>query len=282
MLNPGVVYMLASVVLFAVAVCVQPSPRPRAACRTANAPPCALRVVHFHTSHLSLPLASGITALAGILPLAAFVNAYIYPNLLRASHACADAGPTGLPTRLAPVVLQGLQAVATAVLATLLLEGVVPSPALDFLLEHEWDALFAARDGESIRLVQDTYRCCGLRALDDRAYPFGGAASCADMYNRGESCMAPWRGAMQATSAVDFGVVLAVGLLQIVGLLMMRERTAWWTALRTPGWKQGEPGDDSSQALLSPADEETTARQQPAPNGYGAVRVEVDGDPSNQ
>ncbi|KND94492.1 hypothetical protein TOPH_00955 [Tolypocladium ophioglossoides CBS 100239] len=240
MLNPGVVYMLTSVVLFAVAV-----------------------VVHFHTSHLSLPLCSVVTALAVILPIAAFVNAYVYPNLLRTSHACADDAPTTtLPARLAPVILQGLQAVATAVLAALLLQGVVPSPALDFRLEHQWDTLFAARDGRSMRLVQDTYRCCGLDALHDRAYPFGAAESCADLYRRTEPCMAPWRSAMQATSAVDFGVVLAVGLMQILGLLMMRERTAWWTALRTQGWKQGEP-----------ADEETGARQQATPNGYGAVRA---------
>lgn len=199
--------------LFAVAVCVCPRcPRTQLFEDAANAP----RVVHFHTSHLSLPLSPVITALAVVLPIAAFVNAYIYPNLLRAAHACADTPtPKALPARLAPVVLQGLQAIVTAVLAALLLEGVVPSPALDFLLEHEWDSLFAARDGESIRLVQDTYRCCGLDAPDDRAYPFGGARSCAEVYGRTDSCMAPWRSAMQATSALDFGVVLAVGLMQV-------------------------------------------------------------------
>ncbi|POR37768.1 Uncharacterized protein TPAR_02032 [Tolypocladium paradoxum] len=248
MLNPGVVYMLTSVVLFAVAV-----------------------VVHFHTAHLSLPLPPPVTALAVVLPIAAFVNAYIYPNLLRASHDAASRG--SLPARLAPVALQGLQAVVTAVLAALLLGAAVPSPALDLLLEREWDALFAARDAQSIRLVQDTYACCGLDALDDRAYPFGGPRTCADMYARSESCMAPWRSAMQATSALDFGVVLAVGLMQILGLLMMRERTAWWTALRTQDWKPGDLDDDASQALLSPADEETAARQQATPNGYGAVQA---------
>lgn len=53
---------------------------------------------------------------------------------------------------------------------------------------------------------------------------------------------------------------------------MMRERTAWWTALRTQDWKHG-----SSQALLSPGDEETASRRGATPDGYGAVRANETG-----
>ncbi|UNI20294.1 hypothetical protein JDV02_006394 [Purpureocillium takamizusanense] len=254
MFNPGVFYMLASVVLFAVAV-----------------------VVHFHTAHLSLPLSSSITVLAVVLPIAAFLNAYIYPNLLRNSHACALAPRDhSALERLAPVLLQGLQAVVTSVLATLLFEGLVPSPALDYLVDYEWGRLYDARDAQSIRLIQDTYRCCGLRAVDDRAYPFDdGPRACADVYGRVASCEAPWKSAMQITSAVDFGVVLVVGLMQIIGLLLMRERTKWWTALRTQDWKQPYCDDTASQSLLIP-DEEHEADGNPDPppqaQGYGALQ----------
>ncbi|KAG8426194.1 hypothetical protein J3459_008341 [Metarhizium acridum] len=105
MFNPGIAYMLACVVLFAIAV-----------------------VIHYHTIHLSLPISSAITILSTILPITAFLNAYVYPNLLRSSHTFTSGD---IFTRLAPIVLQGFQAIITAILATLLLEGVVPSPALE-------------------------------------------------------------------------------------------------------------------------------------------------------
>ncbi|GJN74172.1 hypothetical protein PLICBS_008261 [Purpureocillium lilacinum] len=262
MFNPGVFYMLASVVLFAVAVRSTPTP--------------TNSVVHFHTAHLSLPLSPFITVLAVVLPIAAFINAYIYPNLLRNSHACALAPlDHSALERLAPVLLQGLQAVVSSVLATLLFEGLVPSPALDYLLDYEWGRLYDARDGESIRLVQDTYRCCGLRAVDDRAYPFEGAQTCAEMYGRATSCEVPWKSAMQVTSGVDFGVVVVVGLMQIIGLLMMRERTKWWTALRTRDWKQPYCDDTASQSLLNPDEEQEANGTVEAPSqaqGYGALQ----------
>ncbi|KJZ80496.1 hypothetical protein HIM_00346 [Hirsutella minnesotensis 3608] len=249
MLNPGMMYMLTSVVLSAVAV-----------------------VVHFHVAHLSLPLSSAITVLAVVLPIAAFLNAYIYPNLLRASHPCAaDPNPSTL-ARLAPVVLQGCQAIVTAILATLLLEGVVPSPVLDFLLDSEWGAMVDARSAGPIELIQDTYDCCGLNAVDDRAYPFSGNTTCAVEYARVRSCGQPWRSAMQATSALDFAVVLAVGLMQIIGLLMMRERTRWWTALRTHGWKGAGFSDCSSQRLLYTSDDDDTVSCAGSTNsGYGTL-----------
>ncbi|PHH84338.1 hypothetical protein CDD83_2100 [Cordyceps sp. RAO-2017] len=158
-----------------------------------------------------------------------------------------------------------MQAVLAAVLATLLLRGLVPSPVLDFLLDARWDALFEARDAARIALVQDTFACCGLDALDDRAYPFDAADTpCAALYRRHRPCKGPWMSAMQATSALDFAVVLTVGLMQILGLLLMRDRTGWWTALRTQGWKQAELGDDgSSQHLLPDPDNDD--------DGYGAV-----------
>lgn len=90
----------------------------------------------------------------------------------------------------------------------------MPSPVLDFLLEYEWGNMYEARDAESLRLIQDTYKCCGLKAVTDRAYPFSGPA-CAELYGRAASCMPSWRVAMQVSSALDFSVVVAVGLMQV-------------------------------------------------------------------
>ncbi|RDA91121.1 hypothetical protein CP533_0445 [Ophiocordyceps camponoti-saundersi (nom. inval.)] len=223
--NPGILYMLVSVGLSAVAV-----------------------VIHFHATHLSLPLPKPLTILAMLLPILAFLNAYIYPNLL---HRASSPAARLSPTRLAPLVLQATQSLLTAVLATaFLLRGLVPSPlVVDFLLEARWDDLFVRRLAGRIELVQDSFDCCGFRTLDDRAFPFDGRLSCEEEYHRLRPCRDPWARAMQATSAIDFAVVLTVGLMQLLGLLLMKERTAWWTALRTQDWK----ADDDCRPLL-PAD----------------------------
>lgn len=102
-------------------------------------------------------------------------------------------------------------------LATLLFAGVVPTPALDFLIDYGWEKLFQDKDGISIELIQNSFDCCGLNSVDDRSYPFFGipGGSCAEIYGRTKGCRAPWQSAMQATSGIDFGVVLAVGLMQV-------------------------------------------------------------------
>ncbi|KAG5978909.1 hypothetical protein E4U54_007003, partial [Claviceps lovelessii] len=158
-------------------------------------------------------ISSFLTILTAILPIFALLNAYIYPNLLRSSHSFT-AGT--FASRLAPVLLQSLQAVATAILATLLLESVVPSPVLDFLVDYEWDLLYRAGDAGHVLNIQDTYDCCGLNAVDDRAYPFldGPGGTCAEIHARTRSCRQPWQRALQYFSGIDFGVVLVVALMQ--------------------------------------------------------------------
>ncbi|QUC21949.1 uncharacterized protein UV8b_06190 [Ustilaginoidea virens] len=248
MLNPGVVYMAACSLLFAVAV-----------------------VVHFHADHLSLPVSSVITILVVVLPIAAFLNAYIYPNLLRSSHSFAARSAA---SRLAPVILQSAQALVTAVLATLLLEAVVPSPALHFLLEYEWDKLYRAEDSNHLMYIQDTYNCCGLDSVDDRAYPFVHApgGSCAEMHGRTTPCRRPWKIALQFFAGTDFAIVVIVALMQIFGLLIMKERTAWWTALRTEDWKPAETDDESNRLCTVPEESEASSDHvDSSAIGYGAI-----------
>ncbi|TWU74083.1 hypothetical protein ED733_004399 [Metarhizium rileyi] len=239
----------------------------------------SVNVVHYHTNHLSLPVSSVITVLSTLLPIAAFLNAYIYPNLLRSSHTFTSGD---IFTRLAPIVLQGFQAILTTILATLLFEGVVPSPALEFLVDYEWDKLYEAKDADYIKLIQDTYSCCGLNSVDDRAYPFfhvpGG--TCAEINERTRACREPWTAALQIASGIGFGVVVVVGLMQMIGLLIMRERTAWWTALRTENWKPfSETDDESERRLFTVAEEseESSEQDESAQQGYGAIPTPVAG-----
>ncbi len=174
------------------------------------------RVLHFHSLHLSLPISSTVTVLTVILPVAAFLNAFVYPNLLRNSSTATE--DRDWFQRVIPAALQGLQAVFTTALATVLAGGFLATRRpLDCLLDAEWDALYAARDGEAIRFVQDTLQCCGYAAVDDRAFPFQSLIkqTCGEIYGRDRACKVPWRAAMETHSGIAFGVVLAVGLMQV-------------------------------------------------------------------
>lgn len=171
------------------------------------------RVVHFHSSSLSLPLSPVISILATLLPILGFLNAYIHPSLLRVAHA-----PTSSRLRrLAPLVLQTLQALLTTILATLLFEGIIPSPALNCVLENDWMRMYRNHDDTRIRRIQDMMNCCGFNSVKDRAYPFrsGPGSQCAEMFGRTEACRKPWTAALRSSSGADFAVAIAVGLLQV-------------------------------------------------------------------
>lgn len=170
-------------------------------------------VVHFHSAHLSLPISSVVTILTILLPIISLFNSFIYPSLLHNTRN----SPNHL-RRLSPTILQTLQGLLTTVLATLLFEDVVPSATVECLLENQWKNMFRAKDGESIRLIQDTLNCCGLNTLKDRAYPFTkppAPSPCAEMFGRNLACRAPWKAGLRSSAGADFGVVIAVGLLQV-------------------------------------------------------------------
>lgn len=178
------------------------------------------RVVHFHSAALSLPIAPVVTILTAILPIAGFINAYVYPSLLYSSHHEIVPRSAGSRLReLIPSALQTLQALATAVLATLLFEGAAPSVGLSCVLENRWMTMFRAHDAGSIRQIQDILECCGLNSVKDRAYPFpqdgGRPSSCAVTYDRSVACREPWTAALSSNAGIDLGVVLAVGVLQV-------------------------------------------------------------------
>lgn len=157
-----------------------------------------------------------VTFITALLPILSFLNAFVYPSLLQAARSSL----ASRIQQISPAVLQALQVIITTVLATFLLEGTISSVALNCVLDNQWMRMFRAQDGESIRLIQDTLNCCGLNSVKDRAYPFphgssGKPSPCAETYGRTMACKQPWRAAMQSSAGVDFGVVVAVGLMQV-------------------------------------------------------------------
>ncbi|KAF4467759.1 hypothetical protein FALBO_5354 [Fusarium albosuccineum] len=232
MLNPTLLYFVLSLVLIFLAV-----------------------VVHVHSSSLSLAISPTLSILVILLPIAASLNTLFHPRLRRISLSSSSR-----TAKLAPLVLQVLQALATTILATLLFEHVLPSGTMECMLDTQWMHMFRAHDATGIRRIQDALDCCGLNSVVDRAYPFPGTSpsTCAQTYGRRTACQGPWRGALQTASGLDLAVVLTVGLMQIFNLLLAKDGSGWWNAWGT--FRQGQATEhlESRRPLLTGTVEEET------------------------
>ncbi|KAJ9143334.1 hypothetical protein NKR23_g6497 [Pleurostoma richardsiae] len=201
---------------------------------------------HVDASSLSLPIPPTLTILTFILPLLAAANALFLPRLLSQSVSSSQWH------LLHPAVLQTLQAILTTVLATLFLSSAVPSDTLNCGLTTTWQRLFSAHDASSIQRIQDAFDCCGLNSVRDRAWPWraAGVVQCPERYGRSDACAVPWRSAMQRNAGVEFGVTIAVGLLQIISFFLARRfrpdrREGGWADLLNRPQVQNEWGDDN-------------------------------------
>ncbi|KAI1489791.1 hypothetical protein F5X96DRAFT_590612 [Biscogniauxia mediterranea] len=196
MLNSAIIYPLLIVVLVAVAIYVQVT-----------------------SSTLTLPISTGTTVLTIILPFIAAANIFFTPALARMLSR------RGAPDiqQLVPYALQIIQGVVTIIIATQSFEGFVPGQNLTCNLTGNWQRLWSERNGRAIERIQDAFNCCGLNSVKDRGWP---PNSCEALYNRHVSCAAPWRASMQRTSGLEFGVAIAIGLMQLVHLALSRLRSA--------------------------------------------------------
>jgi hypothetical protein len=143
-------------------------------------------------------------------------------------HGPMSSSSSNRVAKLAPLIIQVLQGLATTILATILFETILPSSTLDCMLETQWMHMFRAHDSRGIQSIQDAYDCCGLNTVRDRAYPFppGEADRCAKRYERDVACKGPWRGALQKTSGVDLIFVIVAGLIQVSNIRRWHRRVA--------------------------------------------------------
>ena len=94
----------------------------------------------------------------------------------------------------------------------------MPSSVRNCVLSTTWQRLFSTHDAEAIRRIQDSLGCCGFNSVKDRAWPFQGhemSRQCSEIYGRSTACAEPWGAALQRNAGLEFGVVLAVGVLQV-------------------------------------------------------------------
>lgn len=108
-----------------------------------------------------------------------------------------------------------------AVLATLAGTHISPPLSLDCGLRERWQALFRAKDEERVRMIQDSFQCCGLESTRDMAWPFPqagrGADACERMFEGRDRCLEPWK-AEERKVAVFLLVVPVAVFVWMVGL----------------------------------------------------------------
>ncbi|CCF33522.1 tetraspanin [Colletotrichum higginsianum] len=206
--NPGIVFILITLGLLTTAI-----------------------IVHVSSTNLFLPTAPFLSILPILLPIIGTINAFYYPRLLfNASRSTARA------EQLFPTIIQTLQGILTTAIAVLLLQSALPGDDLNCALSTRWQRMFSAKDESSIRSIQDSLDCCGLNSVKDRGWPFAGNVRCAERFSRDTPCVGPWREATVRNSAIDLGIVLAVGVLQVLTLLFMQSASNWRHAWWAQGW----------------------------------------------
>jgi hypothetical protein len=88
--------------------------------------------------------------------------------------------------------------------------------------------LFAAKDGDAIRAIQDSFKCCGLRTVKDKAFPWGSPSQCSEVFGYTRSCLKRWRKAEQ----INAGLLLLVAVIVFVLKVCPISRSVGISALR--------------------------------------------------
>jgi hypothetical protein len=201
------------------------------------------RYEHTTATALSLPISPAATISTIILPILSFLNT-VYFTTTRARPSQHPSNRTSQQQhQLLPAAFQILQTIITTVLATTFVSDIIPSATRQCLLSTRWQRLWTGHDAAAIRRIQDTFDCCGFNSVRDRAWPFPNRNNpqpgCAAQFGRTAACAGPWGRALQTVGGVEFGVVAAVGVLQVSFFfprykVMPGAFVVWWSCGMRP------------------------------------------------
>jgi hypothetical protein len=158
---------------------------------------------------LSLPIPQALALFTVVLPLITGISTQGAYSLIQRSSKKEN---FKLTIPLLAVI--GFQLIYETIVATLALTHILPPSALKCGLHEKWNFLYAQKDVNAVRAIQDAFDCCGFNSIYDRAYPFNdnGKSSCAKVFNRNKSCFGEWRKAEQ----INAGLLLLVALVVFV------------------------------------------------------------------
>jgi len=181
------------------------------------------------------------------------------------------------------ILVIGFQLIYETVVATLALTHIIPPSALGCELANNWQKLYQGKDKKAIIAIQDSFNCCGLNTVADRAFPFGNPSTCAADYGRSKSCFGEWRKAEQVDAGLLLLVAVVVFIVKVLSIIFLLASTPWtqsyWArpSKRISNGNSVEDEDDNRARLRRLAEarrEEGRYRDNPA---EGTITTENNG-----
>ncbi|KAL2065642.1 hypothetical protein VTL71DRAFT_3312 [Oculimacula yallundae] len=195
---------------------------------------------------LSLPIPQALALLTVFLPLITAVSTQGTYGLVRRS---ANNEPYQLTIPLIAVI--GFQLIYETIIATLALTHMIPPESLICGLESKWKVWWSAHNrsaGESIRVIQDAFDCCGFNSVKDRSWPFTQPATCAQSFGRTQSCVGSWRRAEQINAGLLLLVAVVVFIIKVLSLISLLTSSSFSQSKWATPFKQIGQIDDVEDA----------------------------------
>ena len=161
---------------------------------------------------LSLPISQALGLFTVVLPLITGISTQgAYGLIQRFSRR------KNYQLTIPLIALIGFQLIYETIIATLATTYILPPSALGCGLDKGWQSLYAQKNEKAIRTIQDSFNCCGLNTLVDRAFPFSNDRSkCPEIFGRNKTCFADWRKAEQTNAGLFLLVALVVFLIKVI------------------------------------------------------------------
>lgn len=199
-------------------------------------------------SNLSLPIPKSLTGFTSSLPIIAGLLLGGSYDLTHRRSKRNRPVPSPPPNALYAIIANALILVYSTVVITLLGTHTGPTSSLLCGLDERWLSLFRAKDGDAIKTIQDTFKCCGLHSKVDKGFPFSHGKDnvplCEKKFGWSQGCFESWRGAEQSMSGVLMGVVGLVVIWQLVIVVAPSTRSPWFREILA---QSVEPVDDEEQ-----------------------------------
>lgn len=199
-------------------------------------------------SKLSLPIPKSLAGFTSSLPIIAGLLLEGSYDLIHRRSKRNRPVPSPPPTALYTIIANALILVYSTVVITLLGTHMGPTSSLLCGLNDRWLSLYRAKDGDAIKTIQDTFKCCGLHSKVDKGFPFQGGKekvpTCEEKFGWKQGCFESWRGAEQSMSGVLMVVVGLVVIWQLAIVVVPSTRSPWFKEILA---QPVEPADDEEQ-----------------------------------
>jgi len=166
---------------------------------------------------LSLPIPTALALFTLFLPLITGISTRGAHSLV--SRRRLKNEPFQLTIPLIGII--GFQLIYETVVATLALTHLVPSATLRCGLQEKWTQLWKVKNDNDIRVIQDTFNCCGLNTLLDRSFPFADASECSRYFHRTQTCKGAWGQAEQINAGLLLLVAVVVFIIKVMSIISL-------------------------------------------------------------